>query len=116
MDSKIIVREDYKEPVTSKFTVLLKKSLLCICSGCLISSRHILSTGTCMDRLREPRENITDILWAYIGQHYYRITHIVYHPDYIPGKKCRLRYQDFGMALVYLLFIVFHFVIYSFKD
>ena len=101
----MILLEDDGEPIDMKYITLLKQNTHGICTGSFVSVRHILTTGTCIERLIEKKDNINYILLAFIGQIEHRIIHTVYHDSYIPEKRKHKRYHDLGMAMVCILII-----------
>ena len=107
MNGKIVSKDD-EQPVNIKYVTCLVKNMLWICSGCLISAMHILTTGTCIEKLLNPGNNLTNTLMAFIGEDSHKIIHTVYHDNYIPTKKFYQRHHNLRMALVCFNYLTFN--------
>ena len=96
----MIVSEYNKEPVNIKFAALLKRNTYPVCCSCLISGRHVLTTGLCIDELLKTDKRKKSLLFAFIGGNDHKIIHTVYHNEYYPIYRYRYPQQNLGMALV----------------
>ena len=71
-----------------------------VCTGCLVSPRHILSSAGCIKNLFKSENNVTYVLTAFINQIHHKILQALYHKTYDKVHHKNYRSYDIGMALV----------------
>ena len=103
LDGKILNGEDIEKQQNIKYMSRLYRNETYICNGCLISSRHIVSSAACIRRLIRNIKGIRIELFALIMQFKHKIINGVHHSGYKPGESWYYRIYDVGVALVRVL-------------
>ena len=105
LGSEVGAAGNNREEENIKYVVLLKRRFTPICSGSLVSPRHIMSAAGCISLLlRNPKnEPLFSRANALIGNIEHKIIKAVTHHSYKPDLGGSYRTHDVGLALVCLI-------------
>ena len=99
LDGKILNGEDVDDG-TMKFIASLRDYQIHICTGTLISARHVITAGQCIAKVEDRKNNGFCGVTVIIGNTTLNIAQAEYHEKFQPPYKWKTRQFDIGLIMV----------------